>query len=45
MWDPESIYSKIETGYHFTLDMNDELVTKLSNQTFNQGSAILKTKY
>ena len=36
---------KIETGYAFTRDMNDELVEKFNNQTFTQGSAILKIKY
>ena len=45
MWDKSSIYPKIETGYAFTPDMNDELVEKLNNQTFTQGSAILKIKF
>ena len=45
MWDPKSFYPKIETGYPFTPDMKDELVTKFNNQTFIQGSAILKNKY
>ena len=45
MWDKNSIYPKIETGYAFTPDMNDELVEKFNNQTFTQVSAILKTKY
>ena len=45
MWDKSSIYPKIETGYAFTPDMNDELVEKFNNQTFTQGSAILKVKY
>ena len=45
MWDPKSIYLKIETGYPFTIDMNGEFVTKFNNQTFTQGSAILKFKY
>ena len=26
MWDNESIYPRIETGYCFTTDMNDEIV-------------------
>ena len=43
-WDKFSIYPKIETGYAFTPDMNDELVEKFNNQTFTQGSAILKIK-
>ena len=45
MWDEKSIYPRIETGYAFTTDMNDKLVNKFNNQNFNQGSAILKTKY
>ena len=45
MWDEKSIYPRIETGYAFTRDMNDELVEKFNNQTFTQGSAILKIKY
>ena len=45
MWDKKSIYPKIETGYAFTRDMNDELVEKFDNQTFNQGSAKLKIKH
>ena len=44
MWDEKSIYPRIETGYSFTRDMNDELVEKFNNQTFFQGSAILKIK-
>ena len=42
MWDEKSIYPRIETGYAFTRDMNDELVEKFNNQTFTQGSAFLK---
>ena len=45
MWDERSIYPRIETGYAFTRDMNDELVEKLNNQIFTRGSAILKIKY
>ena len=45
MWDEKSIYPRMETGYAFTTDMNDELVGKFNNQTFTQGSAILKIKY
>ena len=44
MYDEKSIYPKIETGYAFTEDMNDELVKEFNNQTFNK-SAILKIKY
>ena len=42
MWDGKSIYPRIETGYSFTKDMNDELVEKFNTGNFNKGSAILK---
>ena len=45
MWDENSICPRIETGYAYTRDMNDELVEKIINQIFTQGSAILKKKY
>ena len=45
MWDKNSIYPKIETGYAFEKHMNGELVEKFNNQTFTQGSAILKIEY
>ena len=45
MWDENSIYPRIETGYAFTEDMNDQLAQKFNNGNFNQGSAILKIKY
>ena len=45
MWDSKSIYPKRETVYGFTENMKDELVEKFNNQTFTQGSAVLKTKY
>ena len=44
MWDENSIYPRVETGYAYNKDMNDELVEKFNNQTFTQGSAILKNK-
>ena len=44
MWDEKSIYPRIETGYSFTRDMNKYLVHRFNNQTFTQGSAILKIK-
>ena len=44
MWDPKSIYPKIESGYAFKRETNDELVEKFKIQTFTQGSAILKIK-
>ena len=45
MWGGKSIYPRIETGYAYTKDMDDELVEKFNNQTFTQGSAFLKIKY
>ena len=44
MWDENSIYPRIETGYAFTRDMNDELVEKIYTGNFTQGSALLKIK-
>ena len=45
MWDEKSIYPRIETGYAFTRNMNDELIEKFNIQTFTKGSAFLKIKY
>ena len=45
MWDGKSKYPRIETGYAYTRDMNNELVNKFNTGKFNQGSAILKIKY
>ena len=45
MSDPESIFTRIETGYTFTPDMNEDLVNNFINQTFTQGNAILKIEY
>ena len=45
MWGEKSIDPRIETGYAYTMDMNDELVEKFKNRNFNQGSGILKIKY
>ena len=45
MWDEKSIYPRIETGYAYTRDMNNELVEKFNTGNFNQGSAFLKIKY
>ena len=45
MWDEKSIYPRIETGYAYQSDMNDELVEKFNTGKFNKGSAILKIKY
>ena len=43
--DPKSTYPRTETNFAFTPDMNNEPVEKFINQTFTQGSAILKIKY
>ena len=45
MWDENSIYPRIETGYAFTKDMKDELVEKFNTGNFTQGSAFFKTQY
>ena len=45
MSDEKSFYPRIETGYPYQSDMNDELVEKFNTGNFNQGSAILKIKY
>ena len=45
MWNENSIYPGIETGYAYTKDMNDEIVEKNNSGIFSQGSAILKKKY
>ena len=45
MWDEKSIYPRIETGYAYTRDMNEELVNKFNTGNFIQGSAFLKIKY
>ena len=45
MSDEKSNYPRIETGYAYTPNMNEELVNKFNNQTFTKGFAILKIKY
>ena len=45
MWDENSIYPRIETGYAYTENMNDELVEKFNSGNFNHGIAILKINY
>ena len=42
MWDPKSIYTKIETSYAFEKHINNELLEKFNNQTFTRGSAFFK---
>ena len=44
MWDENSIFARIETGYAYTADMNDELVEKFNTGNFTQGTALLKIK-
>ena len=48
MWDENSVYPKIETGFAFKPQMNDIYVEAFNNQTFNEDgdeSAILTIKY
>ena len=48
MWDENSVYPKIETGFAFKAHMNDVYVEAFNNQNFNQDgdeSAILTIKY
>ena len=48
MWDKNSVYPNVETGFAFKLDMTDVYVEAFNNQTFKQGgneSAILRIKY
>ena len=40
-WDENSVYPRIETGYTFTKDMNDELVETFNTVNFTKGSAVL----
>ena len=44
MYDENSTYPKIETGFAFTPEMNDEIVNQFNTKTFTK-SAILKIKY
>ena len=48
MWDENSVYPKIESGFAFKPHMNSVYVEAFNNQTFNQDgdeSAILRIKY
>ena len=48
MWDENSVYPKLESGFCFKPDMNDVYVEAFNDQTFNQDggeSAILTIKY
>ena len=44
MNDERSIPPRAETGYALKPDMNDEIVKKIIEGNFTQGSAILKKK-
>ena len=48
MWDANSVYPKIETGFAFEPDMNKTYVDAFNNQIFNEDgneSAIIRIKY
>ena len=48
LWDENSVYPKIETGFAFKPHMNNVYVDAFNNQTFNQDgdeSAIIRIKY
>ena len=48
MWDENSVYPKIETGFAFKPVMNDVFVEAFNNQSFNENgdeSAILRIEY
>ena len=45
MWVKNSISPKIENCYAFEKHLNNELVEEFNNQTFTQGSALMKIKY
>ena len=48
MWDQNSVYTKIETGFAFKPNMNDVYVKAFNNQSFNEDgdkSAILTIEY
>ena len=48
MWDKNSVYPEIESGFAFKPHMNNTYVEAFNNQTFNENgdeSAILTIKY
>ena len=48
MWNENSVYPKIETGFAFKPHLNDVYVEVFNNQTFNQAgdeSSILTIKF
>ena len=45
MSDDMSFCPRMETGYAFTTDMNEEIVKKFNEGNFTQGGAVLKVKY
>ena len=36
MWDEKSLYPRIDTGYAYTTDVNDELVENFNTANFTQ---------
>ena len=42
MWDENSNYPRIETGFADTKDMNSNLIEKFNCGNFDQGSAFLR---
>ena len=40
MWEENRVFPRIETGYAYTNDMNDELVHKFKNGNFTKASDI-----
>ena len=48
MWDENSVYPKIETGFSFKPDLNKIYIAAFNKQLFNEdgdGTAILRIKY
>ena len=45
MWDAKRIYPRIETGFAYSTDMNDELAEKFNTDNFTQRRTTSKIKY
>ena len=45
IWDEKSNHCRIETGYAYTEDMNEELVENFNTGNLTKGRAILKIKF
>ena len=45
MWDLVSVYPRIETGYAYTKDMENESVEKFNTNNFTEGGANIKMKF